>query len=42
MKVAKEVDEWFGCTTVPVNVNSSCNNLVAEENRVYAFFENHG
>ncbi len=33
MEVVKEFDEWFGCTTVPVNVDSSFDNLVAEENR---------
>ena len=32
--VNKEFGEWFVCTTVPVNVNSSFYNLVvAEENR---------
>ncbi len=33
LEVVKEIGEWFGCTTVPVNVDSSFNNLVAEENR---------
>ena len=33
MEVVKEFDERFGCTTVPVNVDSSFDNLVAEENR---------
>ncbi len=28
MEVVKEFDEWFGCTTVPVNVVSSFDNLV--------------
>ena len=29
MKVVKDLDEWFGCTTVPVNVDSSFDNHVA-------------
>jgi hypothetical protein len=33
IEVVKEFVEWFGCTTVPVIVDSSFDNLVAEENR---------
>ena len=33
MEVVKEFDEWFGCTTIPVNIDSSFDNLFAEENR---------
>ena len=29
MEVVKEFDEWFGCTTVPVNFDSSFDNRVA-------------
>jgi hypothetical protein len=35
MKDAIEIDEWFGCTTVPVNVNSSCKNLVAVDGCIW-------
>ena len=33
MEVAKDFGKWFGNSTVPVNDESSFNNLVAEENR---------
>jgi len=34
----KDIGDWFGCTTVPVNVDSSFENLVAEEKRDILLF----